>query len=54
MSTLHHASILENLAETIYDEIVTVNFSELSPSEEELVYEIACTKAQQSFEDLCQ
>tara|TARA_B100001094_G_C18160005_1_gene788714 strand:+ start:858 stop:1022 length:165 start_codon:yes stop_codon:yes gene_type:complete len=54
MSTLHHASILENLAETIFDEIVLVNFSELSPSEEDLVYEIACTKAQQSFEDLCQ
>ena len=54
MSTLHHASILESLAETIYDEIVLVNFSELSPSEEDLAYEIACTKAQESFEDLCQ
>ena len=54
MSVLHHESILENLAETIYEEIVSVNFKDLEASDELLVYEVACEKAQSRFEDLCQ
>ena len=54
MSVLHHESILENLAETIYEEIVSVNFKDLEASDELLVYEVACEKAQEQFEDLCQ
>ena len=54
MSVLHHESILENLAETIYEEIVSVNFKDLEASDELLVYEVACEKAQQQFNDLCQ
>ena len=47
MSVLHHESILENLAETIYEELVTTNFKDLEASDELLVYEIACINAQQ-------
>ena len=54
MSVLHHESILENLAETIYEELVTTNFKDLEASDELLVYEIACINAQQRFNDLCQ
>jgi len=54
MSVLHHESILENLAETIYEEIVSVNFKDLEASDELLVYEVACTKAQEQFNNQCQ
>ena len=54
MSVLHHESILENLAETIFEEIVSINFKDLEAADEQLVYEIACTNAQQRFNDLCQ
>ncbi len=54
MSVLHHESILENLAESIYEELVTTNFKDLEASDELLIYEYACTEAQSRFEDLCQ
>ena len=54
MSVLHHESILENLAETIYEEIVSINFKDLEAADEQLVYEKKYKKAQQQFEDLCQ
>ena len=54
MSVLHHESILENLAETIYEELVITNFKDLEASDELLVYEVACVNAQQRFNDLCQ
>ena len=39
MSVLHHESILENLAETIYEELVTTNFKDLEASDELLIYD---------------
>ena len=54
MSVLHHESILENLAETIYEEIVSINFKDLEASDELLVYEVACEKAQEQFDNQCQ
>tara|TARA_B100000519_G_scaffold136774_1_gene118350 strand:- start:852 stop:992 length:141 start_codon:yes stop_codon:yes gene_type:complete len=38
---------LEDLAEAIFDQIVTENFKDLTASEEALVYEIACDRAYQ-------
>jgi len=40
---------LEQLAETIYEEIVSANFLDLSRSEELLVYQIAQKRALESF-----
>ncbi len=36
---------LEDLAEAIFDQIVTENFKDLTRAEEALVYEIACDRA---------
>ena len=49
MSTIANETVLEDLAETIYDEIVKANFKDLDPSEELLVYEIACDRALAQF-----
>tara|TARA_B100001250_G_C19682612_1_gene736532 strand:- start:259 stop:411 length:153 start_codon:yes stop_codon:yes gene_type:complete len=49
MSTIQNEAVLEDLAETIYNEIVTANFRDLDPSEEILVYEIACDRALAQF-----
>ena len=50
MST--HPHPLENLAESIYEEIVSANFRDLERSDEELVYAIACDRAQVEYNDL--
>ena len=50
MST--HPHTLENLAESIYEEIVSANFRDLERSDEELVYAIACDRAQVEYNDL--
>ena len=50
MST--HPHTLENLAESIYEEIVSANFRDLERSDEELVYAIACERAQVEYNDL--
>ena len=49
MSTIANETVLEALAETIYEEIVRANFRDLDPSEELLVYEIACDRALAQF-----
>ena len=49
MSTIANETVLEDLAETIYEEIVRANFRDLAPSEELLVYEIACDRALAQF-----
>ena len=43
-------NFMEELADSIYDQIVTENFKDLTTDEEQLVYEIACTKANEQFE----
>ena len=40
---------LEQLAETIYEEIVSANFLDLTTNEEHLVYQIAQNRALESF-----
>lgn len=40
---------LEQLAETIYEEIVSANFLDLTTNEEQLVYQIAQNRALESF-----
>jgi len=40
---------LEQLAETIYEEIVSANFLDLTTNEEKLVYQIAQNRALESF-----
>jgi hypothetical protein len=40
---------LEQLAETIYEEIVSANFLDLTTNEEQLVYQIAQSRALESF-----
>ena len=39
------STYLEDLAEAIFDQIVTENFKDLTRAEEALVYEIACDRA---------
>jgi len=39
------STYLEDLAEAIFDQIVTENFRDLTKSEEALIYEIACDRA---------
>ena len=46
-----HPYRLENLAESIYEEIVAANFRDLDRSDEELVYAIACERAQVEYND---
>ena len=50
MST--HPHRLENLAESIYEDIVKANFRDLEWSDEELVYSVACERAQVEYNDL--
>ena len=50
MST--HPHTLENLAESIYEEIVSANFRDLERSDEQVVYAIACERAQVEYNDL--
>ena len=52
MSHFSHPHRLENLAESIYEEIVSANFRDLDRSDEELVYAIACDRAQAEYNDL--
>ena len=51
MSHFSHPHRLENLAESIYEEIVSANFRDLDRSDEELVYAIACDRAQLEYND---
>ena len=44
MSTLAKESVLETLAESIFEEIVK-SFKDLTPSEEQIVYDCACEEA---------
>ncbi len=39
------STYLEDLAEAIFDQIVTENFRDLTKQEEALIYEIACDRA---------
>ena len=50
MSTTPHT--LENLAESIYEYIVSANFRDLERSDEQVVYAIACERAQIEYNDL--
>ena len=50
MST--HPHTLENLAESIYEDIVSANFRDLERSDEQVVYAIACERAQVEYNDL--
>ncbi len=52
MSTFSHPHRLENLAESIYEEIVSANFKDLTRDEEEIVYSVACERAQVEYNDL--
>ena len=51
MSHFSHPYRLENLAESIYEEIVSANFRDLDRTDEELVYAIACDRAQAEYND---
>ena len=44
MSTLANESVLETLAETIFEEMVK-SFKDLTPSDEQIIYECACDEA---------
>ena len=44
MSTLANETVLETLAETIFEEMVK-SFKDLTPSEEQIVYDCACDEA---------
>ena len=44
MSTLANETVLETLAETIFEDMVK-SFKDLTPSEEQIVYECACDEA---------
>jgi len=50
MHLMGNENFMEELADSIYDQIVTENFKDLTTEEEHLVYEIACTKANEQFE----
>ena len=43
-------NFMESLADSIYDQIVTENFKDLPASDEELIYAIACDRANEQFE----
>lgn len=47
-----HPHRLENLAETIYEDIVKANFRDLERSDEEVVYAIAQDRAVLMYNDL--
>ena len=44
MSTLANESVLETVAESIFEEMVK-SFKDLTPSEEQIVYDCACAEA---------
>ena len=44
MSTLANETVLETLAETIFEDMIK-SFKDLTPSEEQIVYECACDEA---------
>ena len=44
MSTLANETVLETLAETIFEEMVK-SFKDLTPSDEQIIYECACEEA---------
>jgi len=44
MSTLANETVLETLAETIFEEMVK-SFKDLTPSDEQIIYECACDEA---------
>ena len=44
MSTLANETVLETLAETIFEDMVK-SFKDLTPSEEQIVYDCACEEA---------
>ena len=44
MSTLANESVLETLAETIFEDMVK-SFKDLTPSDEQIIYECACDEA---------
>ena len=50
INLMGNENFMEELADSIYDQIVTENFKDLTTEEEHLVYEIACTKANEQFE----
>ena len=50
INLMGNENFMEALADSIYDQIVTENFKDLTTDEEQLVYEIACTKANEQFE----
>ena len=50
MST--HPHTLENLSESIYEDIVKANLRDLERSDEQVVYAIACERAQVEYNDL--
>ena len=50
MST--HPHTLANLSESIYEDIVKANFRDLERSDEQVVYAIACERAQVEYNDL--
>ena len=50
INLMGNENFMEELADSIYDQIVTENFKDLTIDEEQLVYEIACTKANEQFE----
>ncbi len=50
INLMGNENFMEELADSIYDQIVTENFKDLTTDEEQLVYEIACTKANEQFE----
>ena len=52
MSHFSHPHRLENLAESIYEEIVSANFRDLERSDEQVVYAIACERAPVSYTHL--
>ena len=46
-----HPYALENLTEAIYEDIVKANFRDLERSDEEVIYSIACDRAQLEYAD---
>ena len=50
INLMGNENFMEELADSIYDQIVTENFKDLTTDEEQLVYEIACTRANEQFE----
>ena len=54
MSCLQNESILENLFDEVWEELVTPNFKQLEPQDITILEELVGVQAQQRFDDLCQ